>query len=199
VASASARDAILSALRAAQPPTAAHPGVPAPAPLPADPQGQFLEAVKAVGATGLRVPDVAALRAALDRLAAELQATRIVVAAPGAGEGTVALASLPDPHALEGIDLAVLPGAFGVVENGAVWVDTRPLRHRGVFVVAQHLALVVPASEVVPDMHAAYARIDLSGPGLRLFIAGPSKTADIEQALVIGAHGARSCTVVLVG
>jgi L-lactate dehydrogenase complex protein LldG len=196
---ASAREAILSALRAAQPPAAAHPGVPAPGPLPADAQAEFLEAVKAVGGTAIRVPDAAALRAELERLAGEVSASRVVIAAPNAGEGTVALASLPDPHALEGVDLAVLPGLFGVAENGAVWVDTRPLRHRGVFVVAQHLALVVPASEVVADMHAAYARIDLSGPGLRLFIAGPSKTADIEQSLVIGAHGARSCTVILVG
>jgi L-lactate dehydrogenase complex protein LldG len=68
-----------------------------------------------------------------------------------------------------------------------------------VFVVAQHLALVVPAAELVQDLHEAYRRIRFDGPGFGLFIAGPSKTADIEQALVIGAHGARSATVFLVG
>lgn len=196
---ADARRAILDALRAARPPAAPHPGVPAPGAPPADPPAQFLEAVKAVGGTGIRVPDAAALRAELAKLAATVSATKIVIAAAEAGQGTVALDALPDPHALEGVDLAVLPGLFGVAENGAVWVDTRPLRHRGVFVVAQHLALVVPAREIVTDLHAAYARIDLAGPGLRLFIAGPSKTADIEQSLVIGAHGARSCIVFLVG
>ena len=52
---------------------------------------------------------------------------------------------LPDPHQLEGLDLAILPGAFGVAENGAIWVNAATLPHRGVFVVTQHLAIVLPA------------------------------------------------------
>ena len=100
---------------------------------------------------------------------------------------------------MEGIGLAVLPGAFAVAENGAVWLPTDGLRHRGVFVVTEHLALAVPGGEIVNDMHEAYRRIAFPGPGFGTFIAGPSKTADIEQALVIGAHGARTCTVFLVG
>jgi L-lactate dehydrogenase complex protein LldG len=32
----------------------------------------------------------------------------------------------------------------------------------------------------------------------RVFVAGPSKTADIEQSLVIGAHGPKSLTVLLI-
>jgi L-lactate dehydrogenase complex protein LldG len=59
--------------------------------------------------------------------------------------------------------------------------------------------LVVDAREVVNDMHEAYARLEPREVGYGLFISGPSKTADIEQALVIGAQGARSCTVFLVG
>ncbi len=48
-------------------------------------------------------------------------------------------------------------------------------------------------------MHEAYARLAPREIGYGLFISGPSKTADTEQALVIGAQGARRCTVFLVG
>ncbi len=41
--------------------------------------------------------------------------------------------------------------------------------------------------------------IRLERPGFGIFISGPSKTTDIEQALVIGTHGARTCTLFMVG
>jgi L-lactate dehydrogenase complex protein LldG len=113
--------------------------------------------------------------------------------------GNVDVSGVRDAHAIEGLGLAVVPGAFAVAENGAVWVPGDGLRPRGIFVVTEHLALVVPAAEVVHDMHEAYRRIAFPSAGFGTFVAGPSKTADIEQALVIGAHGARSCTLFLVG
>jgi L-lactate dehydrogenase complex protein LldG len=60
------------------------------------------------------------------------------------------------------------------------------------------MALVVPAAAVVHNMHEAYGRIEVGRHRFAGFISGPSKTADIEQSLVIGAHGARSLTVYLV-
>ena len=192
------RRAVLDALRAAGAPEAPAPDLSRLGARFPDLRAKLAEAVAAVAGVLAPVPDEAALAAAAASLAEKLGASRIASAVPGV-PGNVALEKLSDPHELEGIGLAMLPGAFAVAENGAVWVPTAGLRHRGVFVVAEHLALAVPASEIVSDMHEAYRRISFPGAGFGVFIAGPSKTADIEQALVIGAHGARSCTVFLVG
>jgi L-lactate dehydrogenase complex protein LldG len=161
---------------------------------------RFVEAVAAVGGTCLRAADLAAADAALAALPARKEAKRVVSLVPGVGAPTEEAAAAPDPHALEGLDLAILPGTLGVAENGAVWLEGRDLPHRALVVVPEHLAIVLPAAALVADLHEAYARIDLAArPRFGLFMAGPSKTADIEQALVIGAHGARSLTVLLVG
>ncbi|HET7752756.1 MAG TPA: LUD domain-containing protein [Anaeromyxobacteraceae bacterium] len=193
------RRAILEAVRAAAPPAAPLPEIGRFARPTADPVGEFAKALEAVAGVPVRVEDERALRAAIDGLASRLGAKRVVCEVSAAAPGDVRLADLPDAHDLEGVDLAVLPGTLGVLENGAIWVPTDGLRHRAVFVVAQHLALVLPAAALVSDMHEAYEHIRFEGRGFGTFIAGPSKTADIEQALVIGAHGARSCTVFLVG
>lgn len=192
------RERVLAALRAASPAAAPEPDLSRVGVRWEDPVARLADAVGAVAGRLVRVPDRAGLAPAVAALAAELGAAQVGSAVPGVA-GNVALEAIADPHGLEGLGLAVLPGAFAVAENGAVWVPGEALRPRAVFVVAEHLALVVPASEVVHDMHEAYRRVAFPGGGFGVFVAGPSKTADIEQTLVIGAHGARSCTVFLVG
>ncbi|CAG4993289.1 Lactate utilization protein C [Dyadobacter sp. CECT 9275] len=102
-----------------------------------------------------------------------------------------------DPHELELIEMAILRAEFGVAENGAVWISDQYLPHRALPFITQNLAFVIPRDALVNNMHEAYNRLqDTTGWGC--FIAGPSKTADIEQSLVIGAHGARSMVIFLV-
>ena len=104
-----------------------------------------------------------------------------------------------DPHTFEDVDLAILPSHFGVAENGAVWITDVLMGDRAIPFIVQHLALVVERSSLVSTMHDAYERIGLSEYEFGVFIAGPSKTADIEQSLVFGAHGPKSLTIFLVG
>jgi len=194
------REQILAALRGAAAPAEPLPATPARGVTHyPDPVARLAEAVLAVGGALVRAPTAADLAREAAALAQRLGARRVVSEVPEAGAGTVRLSDISDPHDLAGVELAVLPGAFAVAETGAVWVAAGELRHRGIFVVAEHIGLVLRADAVVNDMHEAYARIRFEGPGFGVFIAGPSKTADIEQALVIGAHGPRSCTVLVVG
>ena len=102
-----------------------------------------------------------------------------------------------DPHSLEDVGLAVLQGQFGVAENGSVWITEIERGQRAVPFIAETLALVVKKSEIVPKMHDAYVRIGSERYGFGAFIAGPSKTADIEQSLVLGAHGPKSMVAFL--
>jgi L-lactate dehydrogenase complex protein LldG len=103
----------------------------------------------------------------------------------------------PDAHPLENVELAVIKGHFAVAENGSVWITEDLMGHRALPFITQHLSVVINEADVLPTMHEAYQRIGESVYGFGSFIAGPSKTADIEQSLVIGAHGSRSMKVFL--
>lgn len=99
---------------------------------------------------------------------------------------------------LEKLERVYIKGNVGVAENGAIWIGEDSLPHRILPFITQHLVLVLNEKDIVPTMHHAYEKLGFDGLGYGAFIAGPSKTADIEQSLVIGAHGARSLTVYLV-
>jgi L-lactate dehydrogenase complex protein LldG len=98
------------------------------------------------------------------------------------------------------VEILVVPGSFIVAENGAVWVNAgKPgsASNRSLLFLAEHLFLVVDAGEVAGNMHEACERIRADQASYGTFISGPSKTADIEQALVIGAQGPRRMTLIL--
>lgn len=135
---------------------------------------------------------VAALAPTIERIAPR----RIVSTLPELPISTGALAEI-DPHRYADVDLAIVRGEFGVSENGAIWITDRDVSERSLWFLAEHLAVVLARDAIVPHMHAAYERIGELDRPFGMFLAGPSKTADIEQALVIGAHGPRSLTIVL--
>ena len=163
-----------------------------------DPSAKFAEMVQAVGGDCIRVPD---LQAAARILAEQPQfqaAQRVFCGIDDCVASNVDLQGTADPHDLEDVDYAVLPGQFGVAENGAIWVTADSLRHRVIYFIVQHLVLVVASDQIVHNMHEAYDRLRFTEQQFGVFIAGPSKTADIEQSLVIGAHGPRSLVVFMV-
>ncbi|QDW22291.1 LUD domain-containing protein [Flavobacterium sp. KBS0721] len=102
-----------------------------------------------------------------------------------------------DPHSLQDVELNVIKAHFGVAENSALWVTDDVLGQRVSPFIAQYLAIIVHKKDILATMHQAYERIGNQEYGFGTFIAGPSKTADIEQSLVLGAHGARGLIVFL--
>jgi len=114
----------------------------------------------------------------------------------GCDISTLNLDEITDPHNLATVDLAIVQVEFAIAENGAVWIKNPDNRHRSLYFIAEQLIFVVPRDEIVHTMHEAYERIEFDEAGFGCFISGPSKTADIEQALVIGAHGATSARVI---
>jgi len=194
---ADSRRDVLRNLRAAQP---------LPAPLPelhgvgiryADPREQFAKSVTDVGGRCVLVAPGASIDDELARLPEFVAARKILSLVDGVKRANVDLASVADAHELQDLDFCLLVGELGVAENGAVWITERGSPHRAAWFLAEHVALVLPAWKIVDNLHQAYERLSVVGPGFGIFISGPSKTADIEQALVIGAQGPRSCTVLV--
>lgn len=90
---------------------------------------------------------------------------------------------------LAAVDTAIIQGGVAVAENGSIWVTEENMVNRLLPFIAQQLILLIHEKDLVPTMHHAYEKINVADSGFGAFIAGPSKTADIEQSLVIGAHG----------
>ena len=97
---------------------------------------------------------------------------------------------------LNGTDVGIIRGMFGVAENACVWIPQQ-MKEKAVCFISEHLVILLSKSQIVNNMHEAYRRIEFNDYGYGTFISGPSKTADIAQVLVMGAQAARSATVLL--
>lgn len=97
---------------------------------------------------------------------------------------------------LNGTDIGVIRGMFGVAENGCIWIPQQ-MKEKAVCFISENLVILLKKSEIVNNMHEAYKRIEFNDYGYGTFISGPSKTADIAQVLVMGAQAARSVTIFL--
>lgn len=158
---------------------------------------KFCEMVEFAGGRCHRVDNHGDVRSQLEKYP-QFSDAKLIFSAIEEVPGNVNLADFAHPQQLDPLDFVIYPGDFAVAENGAVWLTDRNLKHRVCFFITQYLVLVVHASHVIHNMHQAYDRIKPPVDSFGLFCAGPSKTADIEQSLVIGAHGCRGLEVFVV-
>jgi L-lactate dehydrogenase complex protein LldG len=154
---------------------------------------QFMDVLAFVGGTATVVPDYIAIEADLREHYPNL--TNVATTCPELKALADVSLDVTDPHDLAGLNLAIIEGQLGVAENAAIWLDERQLPQRVVPMITQYLVIIIRQSTIIANMHDAYRRIQVDATGFGTFLCGPSKTADIEQSLVIGAHGARSLRV----
>jgi L-lactate dehydrogenase complex protein LldG len=192
----STREKILAAVKQNQPPLSALPDISVFKVHEEDVVKKYSELFAGIG--GLLV-SAGSLENVKDKIRKDFdQSKRILTNLPALSD--VAELSDPDadPHTLEDVELAIIEARLAVAENGAVWLTEDVMGHRVLPYIAQHLAVIVREESIVSTMHDAYAKIASEDYGFGGFIGGPSKTADIEQALVLGAHGPLSMTVYLI-
>src|SRR5438270_2149030 len=110
-----------------------------------------------------------------------------------------------DEHATRPTDMpateVVGAGEFAVAETGSVAVD-EARGDRGMCFLAERLWLLVPESEMVPNLDAAMLRMQelvQHGSPHPLLMSGPSRTADIERVLTVGVHGPRALVILGIG
>ena len=191
------RDTILRAVRSALPPAVAAPPERTPPPeVPADHSALVARFTELASSAGSLV-----LTSATDDITHHANAitsgARDVLSLVRGVASTIVPPA--DPHALATLDVFLCEAAIGVAENAAMWLATRDSIHRAALFLAERVVIVVAADVIVADLHAAYARITVRAMPFGTFVSGPSKTADIEQALVVGAHGPKELTVIITG
>ena len=160
-----------------------------------DPVAQFVEASAATGSSVVEAAPGESLDDIVRR--AYPEAKEIASNLPGLTIATKNPDTVGEAQELNGTDVGVVRGELGVAENGCVWVPQQ-MKERAVCFISECLVIVLRRADIVSNMHEAYARITMNDYGYGCFISGPSKTADIAQALVMGAQAARAVTVVLV-
>ena len=171
-----------------------------------DPLLQFMNMTKSVGGNAIEVEKGRDINALIRELYPE--AKEIASNLP---EITIATRNPDDvgrARDLNGTDVGIIRGVFGVAENACVWIPQQ-MKEKAVMFISENLVILLPKSQIVNNMHEAYKRLsessgktvgngnDFENYGYGTFISGPSKTADIAQVLVMGAQAARSATVLL--
>lgn len=156
---------------------------------------QFKTVLESIGGKVELISDIAVLKEQL--IGDKTNGSFVINTIAALGDVDKQVAFLP-AFELEKVEKTYVEGALGVAENGAVWVYESQMINRLVPFICQHLILVIEKKNIVNTLHQAYEKLEVSREGFGAFIAGPSKTADIEQSLVIGAHGARSATIYVI-
>ena len=161
-----------------------------------EPLSQFIEMSKNVGGNIIEVKENQDINALVKELYPDAKEI-----ASNLSEITIATRNpdtIENAQALNGTDVGIIRGMFGVAENGCIWIPQQ-MKEKAVCFISENIVILLRKSQIVNNMHEAYKQIafDSKYDGYGTFISGPSKTAYIAQVLVMGAQAARSVTILL--
>ena len=156
---------------------------------------QFIEISKTVGGKVIEVKATDDLNAVIRKAYPDAKVFASKVKGIQADLNPDTVANAAD---LNGTDVGIIQGEMGVAENGCIWVP-QTMKERAIYFISEELVILLDKKNIVNNMHEAYKHVEMNNYGYGVFISGPSKTADIEQALVMGAQAARGVTVILIG
>ena len=191
----STRETILETVRRNQPKAVTLPDVPRFDQNEASPLERFKANVERMGGK-LAEPEAGADLNAW--VADNYPEARVVCSATAEISGNREITSLTAPQGLEDVDLGIARAAFGVAETGSVYLSNRELKVNALGYLSQHLLVLLDPSDIVGNLHHAFARPEFAEAKYSVLMTGPSATADIEGVLIHGAQGVRSLTVALV-
>lgn len=168
---------------------------------------RFTGEAERVAAVVRRVPDLAAAPAAI---ADWLRAHNLPGRLRAAGDPWLASAPWSTAPMLEILHGAVAPedevgltrAQCGIAETGTLMLWSSAATPTGLAFLPETSIVLLPASDIVGSYEDAYARLRANGQDLPRslnFITGPSRTGDIAQTLLLGAHGPKRLLVLLVG
>lgn len=163
----------------------------------------FSERVRATGATLHACATVADAQRVVAGIAAQARATS---GAAGVAATSSAQALLPrgispvtaddrPPYLALGISTAVL----GIAETGSVLLAPRSRWDRLVGILARVHVVAVAEADVRPSLDDLPAALDAGAAPYHSLVTGPTRTADIERVITVGAHGPAVLHVVLLG
>jgi L-lactate dehydrogenase complex protein LldG len=176
----------------------------------ADLERKFTEALIDVKGETVAVKNLEAFWSTLGSLITELNATRGVYNLdPPLGQ-TLLKTRIPEVEWREAVgdhesirrscleaDVGLTVAPFALAETGTIGVTSGNKHSRLVSLLPEvHIALL-PRDRLLPDLIAWERVRPRRLPAQLVLVSGPSKTADIEQTLVVGAHGPKRFIVLI--
>jgi L-lactate dehydrogenase complex protein LldG len=100
-----------------------------------------------------------------------------------------------EPPAIEGAGVSV--ALYGLADTGSVVIAASPNEPRARHLVGDVHVSLLSENRILPDLTTLFASLERPLPSSLSIVTGPSRSADIEQRMIVGLHGPTEVHIVL--